>query len=128
MLIIRDPQKAALQEAANRRTAKLLCADVREGFPEATAALSDAALVERIARALGRAQHHGLSLASDLIAFLSLSFVIGEGFDDHGVFHEVLTDDTLSDRWRIDELFVRANDDDFASVLAACRIATPDGD
>jgi hypothetical protein len=123
MLTIRDPQKAALQAAANRRFARELCADVRAGFLDSTAALSDDALVERIARSVTSAQHYGLQLASELIAFISLSFTIGEGFDEHGIFHDILTDPSLSDRWRIDEVFARATDRDFARAAAACHAA-----
>lgn len=90
MLIIRNAQMAALQECAQRVFAAKLVPVLRAGHRERVAAYADHELEEALTRAVGRAQHYGLTRDGDVLRYAVMLVVVGEYFDLYPKFHDIL--------------------------------------
>lgn len=80
-LVIREEQKAALEEAQRRLYEEKLAAHLRRFFPAECARLGDAGLREAIRRGVRRASRHGIVSERDVCKFVSLTLFFGRDFD-----------------------------------------------
>jgi hypothetical protein len=81
MLVIREPQMAALGRRHRAGFDARLRDHLRRFFPERCAALGDVGLDEAIAHGVGRAHEHGLTAERDVCKYVDLMFVFGRDFD-----------------------------------------------
>lgn len=81
--------------------------------PETVAELPDAEVERRARFALRRARAHGLTTDAAAIAFVSLMFLAGPGFDSHPKIKEALRANTLPPDERMKTLFERTKESDW---------------
>lgn len=81
MLILRTEQAAALSDPAAGEFACRLLAHVKAVLPGALAAISDDEARRIVRSGIERARLHGIGLEFDVLRFVDLVFILGEGFD-----------------------------------------------
>lgn len=82
MLVLRDPQLKALEQAALRQRESRLVQEVLDRRPGAAARMSADAVRRQVAAGIRRAEAHGILREADIRGFLRLGFVLGPDFDD----------------------------------------------
>lgn len=116
-MIIRNEQMDVFQEDLNKKFARRISPTIRSKYPDETSELTDEELVEYLDRTTTRAQSYGLTTDNELLTFIRLTLTISEDFDGKGVFRATLRDKTVADNKRMDELFLRAGDEDWLAAM-----------
>ena len=110
MLIIRRPQREALQAGLDRRFVRSLVARLIEEFPGTLSGVAND--LEADARtALGRARAHGLREDRDLVAFVEVALLVSPRFDEHPAFAAALRDQAVPPEHRMDALLATLTDE-----------------
>jgi hypothetical protein len=94
MFEIQSDQTKSLQQATKQRFHEQLKQFLREEIPEETSAMSDQALLDRIADSEKRAAKYGIVSQSGVAQFACLTFIAGPDFDEIPEVKEFLTDST----------------------------------
>jgi hypothetical protein len=81
MLVIRDPQMAALGLRHRAAFEARLREHLRRFFPERCAALGPGGLDEAVGHGVARAGAHGIVAERDVCKYVDLMFVFGRDFD-----------------------------------------------
>jgi hypothetical protein len=107
MLIIREPQMAALSEDLIRRFEDRAFDHVQRYFPQQCDAIGESATRYYVAEGIHRARRYGLESEYDLLRFLNLTFAFGSDFEsrpEHAWMLEFLNDSQLWPTARMDAL------------------------
>jgi hypothetical protein len=101
----------AFQEEARRDFHRRLLAYLRRELPDETAAMDDAALIQRIELCEEKASSHRIVSEAGITQFTCLSFMGGPDFDGSPEVREYLRDDGLDPEEKLNELvdYMRAN-------------------
>ena len=81
-LTIRNAQMAVFSEAMLRQFAVRTASRVKARFPEAVAAMTEDAVVERVLRTAQRARAHGVTRERDIEQFIDFEFLYGPEFEN----------------------------------------------
>jgi hypothetical protein len=107
MLIIREPQMAALAEDLCHRFEDRAFDHVQRYFPQQCDAVGESATRYYVAEGIHRARRYGLESEYDLLRFINLIFAFGSDFDsraEHAWMLEFLNDSELWPTARMDAL------------------------
>jgi hypothetical protein len=81
LLVIRKAQLLALGGPGRALFEQSLLDKARRFFPQHTAEMSDAELIQRLGYAMRRAADHGLSFKADVAKYVYLTLALGKDFD-----------------------------------------------
>jgi hypothetical protein len=84
---------------------EFLIEHVKQEFPEKAAERDEETLREMVRGGIQRAERHGLTLAEDVAAFISIMFEIAPNFDEQPQIKSVLDDKSFAPEDRIGRLW-----------------------
>jgi RimJ/RimL family protein N-acetyltransferase len=111
VLLIRRPQREALQAGLDRRFVHGLITRLMEQLPGTFAGAVAADLEPPALAALGRARAHGLGQDRDLGAFVELALLVSPRFDEHPTLAAVLDDPRAAPGERMSGVLARLTND-----------------
>jgi hypothetical protein len=116
MFVIREKQAEEMRSARRRVLAPRIAGHVRLNHPEAVAGITDEELEQRVHARLDRARSYGMTWEKTLASFVSLTFVVGEHFDEHPAVRRVLNDSSVPPNLRTDILVETLSDEEWAEA------------
>ena len=125
-MIIRPEQLEAFQSVADRVFVRQMVEYLRENHAGALVYLPDGSiaveqipdeiLYEMVRNGIARARSYGLSWESTVGAFVVLMIVIAPNFDEHPLIQRILTDESVPENDRIDELWGRTSEQNWEAA------------
>jgi len=105
MLVIRPEQMEAFAAYKRRQFETRIAAQLREDYPEETAASSDEELMAFVAKQIDRARNHGIVRTEDVAIFVDRAAWYGDGWDERLDWaRKILTDHELDGAARIEDI------------------------
>ncbi len=120
MLVIRDAQMRALQEAMDRQFVHRLAVAIGNRRPRHPATQSDAPLAQTVSKYVGEARAYGITSALVIADYVGLKFDVGFSLNQHPAVRALLEDPALEPNSKIDRLMLSFTDDEWRGIRAFC--------
>jgi len=113
MLVIKKDQIEHFIAEDNTRLIRVITEIIREAFFESVEDYSDETLESMVKIGINRAKSHGFERAEHIASFVAIMFEISPNFDMIGSIQSVLTDKSIPDEGKFEQLLGLTTEEDW---------------